>query len=288
LPDTPILHGLSSLAGRYDVIFSDVWGVVHNGLAPHAAAGEALMRFRREGGKVVMISNAPRPAWSVIAQLDQIGVMRSAYDAVVTSGDVTQRLAMAEPDRRCLHIGAEKDMPLFEGLDVARVPLADAAFVICSGLADDETEQAEDYRPLVERIAARKLRFICANPDLVVERGHKLIPCAGAIAAIYEEMGGEVIHAGKPHRPIYEATAAKAEELLGRKLDKSRTLAIGDAIRTDVVGAAGFGVDCVFLSAGIHAEELHGAEGGLDVGKLAAFLPAQIHKPMAVMRELRW
>jgi HAD superfamily hydrolase (TIGR01459 family) len=234
----------------------------------------------------VMISNAPRPAWSVIAQLDQIGVMRSAYDAVVTSGDVTQRLAAAEPDRRCLHIGADKDEPLFAGLEVERVPLSDAAFVICSGLADDETEQAEDYRPLVEKIAARKLRFICANPDLVVERGHKLIPCAGAIAAIYEEMGGEVIHAGKPHRPIYEATAAKAEELLGRKLDKARTLAIGDAIRTDVVGAAGFGVDCVFLSAGIHAEELHGADGGLDAGKLVPFLAAQQVRPTAVMRHL--
>jgi HAD superfamily hydrolase (TIGR01459 family) len=232
LPETPILPGLSAIAGRYDVIFSDVWGVVHNGLIPHAAAGEALTRFRAGGGKVVMISNAPRPAWSVIAQLDQIGVMRTAYDAVVTSGDVTQRLARSEADRRCLHIGADKDEPLFSGLEVERVPLSDAAFVICSGLADDETEQAEDYRPLVERIAARKLRFICANPDLVVERGHKLIPCAGAIAQIYEAMGGEVIHAGKPHRPIYEATAAKAEELLGRKLDMSRVLAIGDAIRT--------------------------------------------------------
>jgi HAD superfamily hydrolase (TIGR01459 family) len=283
-----ILTDLSVLAARYDVIFSDVWGVVHNGLAPHPAAGEALTVFRRGGGKVVMISNAPRPAWSVIAQLDQIGVMRSAYDSVVTSGDVTQGLALAEPDRRCLHIGAEKDLPLFQGLEVERVPLDKAAFVICSGLADDETEQAEDYRPLVEKIAERRLRFICANPDIVVERGNKLIPCAGAIAAIYEQMGGEVIHAGKPHRPIYEATAAKAEALLGRKLDKSRVLAIGDAIRTDVVGAAGFGVDCVFLSAGIHAEELHGADGRLDAGRLEAFMSAQRHRPMATMRHLTW
>jgi HAD superfamily hydrolase (TIGR01459 family) len=282
----PILTGLSALASRYDVVFSDVWGVVHNGLAPHPAAGEALTAFRRGGGKVVMISNAPRPAWSVIAQLDQIGVMRSAYDAVVTSGDVTQGLALAEPDRRCLHIGADKDEPLFRDLAVERVLLEQAAFVICSGLADDDTEQAEDYRPLVEKIAARKLRFICANPDLVVERGNKLIPCAGAIAAIYEQMGGEVIHAGKPHGPIYAATAAKAEALLGRKLDRSRVLAIGDAIRTDVVGAAGFGVDCVFLSAGIHAEELHGADGRLDARKLATFMATQPVKPMAVMRHL--
>jgi HAD superfamily hydrolase (TIGR01459 family) len=286
LPDTPILPGLAAIADRYDVIFSDVWGVVHNGLAPHVAAGEALTRFRQGGGKVVMISNAPRPAWSVIAQLDQIGVTRTAYDAVVTSGDVTQRLAMAEADRRCLHIGAEKDMPLFENLAVTRVALEEASFVICSGLADDETEQAEDYRPLVEKIAARQLKFICANPDLVVERGHKLIPCAGAIAAIYEEMGGPVVHAGKPHRPIYEATAAKAEALLGRPLDKRRVLAIGDAIRTDVAGASDFGIDCVFLSAGIHAEELHGADDELDPGRLSAFLDAQHSRPMAVMQHL--
>jgi HAD superfamily hydrolase (TIGR01459 family) len=284
----PILAGLSALGSRYDVIFSDVWGVVHDGLKPHAAAGEALTAFRRRGGKVVMISNAPRPAWSVIAQLDQIGVMRSAYDAVVTSGDVTLGLVRAEPDPRCFHIGEKRHDALFKDLAVERVPLEDAAFVICSGLAHDETETPEDYRPLLTRIRARGLRIICANPDLVVERGNRLIPCAGALAAIYEEMGGEVIHAGKPHRPIYEATAANAEALLGRKLDKARTLAIGDAIRTDVVGAAGFGVDCVFLSAGIHAGELHGADGGLDAGRLADFLQAQVRQPMATMQHLTW
>jgi HAD superfamily hydrolase (TIGR01459 family) len=284
----PVLAGLSALADCYDVIFSDVWGVVHNGLQPHPAAGEALTAFRRRGGVVVMISNAPRPAWSVIAQLDQIGVIKSAYDAVVTSGDVTRELALAQPDRRCLHIGAQKDEPLFHDLAVVRAPLEDAAFVICSGLADDETEAAEDYRPLLERIAQRGLPFICANPDLVVERGQTLIPCAGAIAAIYEEMGGEVIQAGKPHPPIYAATAAKAEAVLGRPLDKRRVLAIGDAIRTDVAGAAGFGVECLFLSAGIHAEELHGADGGLDAARLAGFLAVQAVRPVAVMRGLSW
>ncbi|MGL4243743.1 MAG: TIGR01459 family HAD-type hydrolase [Beijerinckiaceae bacterium] len=284
----PILSGLSELADSYDVIFSDVWGVVHNGLQPHLAAGEALTRFRAGGGLVVMISNAPRPAWSVVAQLDQIGVVRSAYDAVVTSGDVTHRLALAESVPRCLHIGAEKDEPLFRDLAVERVRLEDAAFVICSGLADDETETAEDYRPLLERVRARNLRFICANPDLVVERGHRLIPCAGALAAIYEAMGGEVIQAGKPYPPIYAATAAKAESLLGRALDKRRVLAVGDAIRTDVVGASGFGVDCLFLSAGIHAGELHGAEGALDPARLLRFMEAQAAQPMATMRHLAW
>jgi HAD superfamily hydrolase (TIGR01459 family) len=286
LSPIPILKRLADWQERYDVIFSDVWGVVHNGLAPHEPAGEALSRFRDAGGVVVMISNAPRPAWSVERQLDAIGVRRSAYDAVVTSGDVTQRLALAQPERRCLHIGAERDLPLFEGLAVERVPLEDAAFVICTGLVDDETETAEDYRPLLERIRARGLAMICANPDLVVERGHRLLPCAGAIAALYEELDGEVIQAGKPHRPIYEATYAKAAERLGHAPDKSRILAIGDAIRTDVVGAAAFGIDCLFLSYGIHAGELHGQDGLLSEAQLATFMETQAVRPKAAMRHL--
>ncbi len=281
-----VLASLAEWSDRYDVIFSDVWGVVHNGLAPHPEAGAALTRFRKRGGIVVMISNAPRPNWSVIEQLDQIGVMRSAYDAVVTSGDVTHGLARAEPDNRCLHIGADKDEPLFRNLAVRRVGVEDAAFVICSGLADDETETAEDYRGLVEAIHRRQLPMICANPDLVVERGHKLIPCAGAIAAIYEEMGGKVVHAGKPYEPIYAATLAKATELLGQQPDTSRILAIGDAIRTDVVGAVQFGIDSLFLSAGIHAGDLHDGDGRLSQDKLLPFLAKQTALPSAVMQKL--
>jgi HAD superfamily hydrolase (TIGR01459 family) len=284
----PIIAGLSELADTYDVIFSDVWGVVHNGLAPHPAAGDALARFRQKGGCVVMISNAPRPAWSVIEQLDRIGVSRTAYDAVVTSGDVTMTLAAAQADRNCFFIGAEKDEPLFRDLAVNRVALDKASFVICSGLADDETETAEDYRPLVTDIRARNLPMICANPDLVVERGNQLIPCAGAIAAIYEEMGGNVIQAGKPYPPIYVATRAKAVAMTGRDTPKSRILTIGDAIRTDVAGAAAFGADSLFLTAGIHAHETHDAHGNLDQLKLSGFLERQTHQPMAVMQKLAW
>jgi HAD superfamily hydrolase (TIGR01459 family) len=282
----PVLESLSDWAGRYDVIFSDVWGVVHDGLAPHPAAGEALTLFRQRGGVVVMISNAPRPHWSVIEQLDQIGVMRSAYDAVVTSGDVTHGLALRQKDDHCFHIGAAKDEPLFRDLPVRRVPLEDASFVICSGLADDENETAEDYRDTVTAIRRRGLPMICANPDLVVERGSKLIPCAGAVAAIYEAMGGAVIQAGKPYPPIYAATLKRATGLLGREPEKSRILAIGDAIRTDVAGAAAFGVDSLFLSAGIHAGELHTADGSLSEARLQPFLEAQAFRPQAVMRKL--
>jgi HAD superfamily hydrolase (TIGR01459 family) len=281
-----LLSSLSDWSGRYDVIFSDVWGVVHNGLSPHAAAGAALTAFRKQGGVVIMISNAPRPFWSVIEQLDQIGVVRTAYDGVVTSGDVTQELARAQPISRCYHIGSSRDEPLFRDLAVQRVPLADAGFIICSGLRDDEKETAKVYRPELAAAAGRDLIMICANPDLVVERGHRLIPCAGALAEIYAELGGKVIQAGKPHPPIYEATLAKASQVIGKVPAKSRILAIGDAIRTDVAGAHAFGIDSIFLSAGIHALELHDNAGALDREKIGPFLAAQAFRPTALLRHL--
>jgi HAD superfamily hydrolase (TIGR01459 family) len=284
----PVISSLAGLADRYRVIFSDVWGVVHNGLTPHSEAGEALTRFRAGGGTVIMISNAPRPHWSVKEQLDLIGVVPTAYDAIVTSGDVTHGLALAQPGRRCLHIGADRDEPLFRDLPVERVALEKASFVICSGLADDDNETAEDYRDLLVRIHDRGLPMICANPDLVVERGHQLIPCAGAIAALYEAMGGKVIQAGKPYRPIYEATLAKAAAVLGRIPPKAGILAIGDAIRTDVIGAVSFGIDSLFLTAGIHAGELHGTDGGIDRSRLDAFLAAQAATPTMTARALGW
>jgi HAD superfamily hydrolase (TIGR01459 family) len=284
----PIVSHLSSIAERYDVIFSDVWGVVHNGLTPHKAAGEALTQFRAKGGVVIMISNAPRPAWSVVEQLNTIGVVSSAYDAIVTSGDVTQGLARAQPDPHCFHIGAEKDEPLFRDLSVQRVALESASFVICSGFKDDETETVADYANLLKRLRQRNLPMICANPDLVVERGDKLILCAGALAEVYEEMGGLVTHAGKPHQPIYEATFAKAETILGCKPQKARILGIGDAIRTDVAGAKAFGIDSLFLTAGIHTGELHGENGKLSSGKLGVFLPKQAFQPTATSEYLVW
>jgi HAD superfamily hydrolase (TIGR01459 family) len=288
LTDFPIVTGLSSLSDRYDVIFSDVWGVVHNGLTPHRAAGEALTRFRQKGGIVVMISNAPRPSWSVLEQLNAIGVVSTAYDAIVTSGDVTLELARAETDPRCFHIGAQKDEALFRDLAVQRVGLEQAAFVICTGLRDDESETVADYRDLLAAIRKRNLPMLCANPDLVVERGEKLLLCAGALAAVYEEMGGKVTHAGKPHRPIYEATLGKAAGLLGKAPDKSRILGIGDAIRTDVAGARAFGIDSLFLSAGIHTSELHGSDGKLSHIRLGEFLPKQAFQPMATSEYLVW
>ena len=288
-PHAPaILAGFAPLSARYDAILCDVWGVLHNGLEAYRAAGEALIRFRAGGGRVVLVSNAPRPGAFVTAMLDRFGVPRDAYDGVVTSGDLTRRAVAARPGEVVDHVGPDRDLPIYDGLDAPLGTIEEAAYVVCSGLVDDERETAEDYRERLERMRARNLWMICANPDIVVERGHQLLPCAGAVAALYEEMGGEVHYPGKPHRPVYEAAVARAEELLGRPVARERVVAIGDAIRTDVAGAAGFGIDSLLLARGIHGAELGLPEGPLEAARLAAFLAKQPVRPTYAMDVLVW
>lgn len=253
------IGGLADIAGRYDVILCDVWGVLHNGIDPFPKAGEALAAARGQGATVVLITNSPRPRPGVEAQLGMIGVLETAYDSIVTSGDVTRRL-IAEGPRRVFLLGPDRDLPLIEGLDVERVGEAEAESIVCTGFFDDETETPEDYRDMLTGFQARGVPLICANPDLVVERGERLIPCAGAMAALYAELGGETRIAGKPHRPIYEAALAEAEALRGA-FERSRVLAIGDGMPTDVRGALSAGFDLLYISDGIHAAEyLHGGE----------------------------
>jgi HAD superfamily hydrolase (TIGR01459 family) len=286
--DTPrVIDRFSLLAADYDLVLSDVWGVVHNGIAAYREAGQALERFRQNGGTVVMVSNSPRPGVPVRKQLDHFGVIRSAYDDVVTSGDVTRGLLEARPGAQVFHIGPPRDLPIFEGLDMRFTALEDADCVVCSGLFDDDTETAEDYRERLSEMLRRKLLMICANPDVVVERGDRLVPCAGAIADLYAQMGGEVIYAGKPHRPIYDLALAKGAALRGGEIDLRRVLAIGDSVRTDFNGALSLGVDCLFVTAGIHAEELGGHDRP-DPTALAAMFAEAGALPKAVMRKLVW
>src|SRR5215831_9211700 len=205
----------ATLAGDYDVVLCDVWGVVHNGVAAAAEAGDALTRFRERGGTVVLITNAPRPGEKVARlTLDRLGVPRAAYDGIVSSGDVTRALIAARAGARVFHIGPERDLPLFEGLDAPLAALEHADYAVCTGLNDDTVETPHDYRDLIARMRARSLPMICANPDVVVERGDKLVYCAGAIADPYAAAGGEVIYAGKPYRPIYEQALALADAAL--------------------------------------------------------------------------
>ncbi|MFE1600693.1 TIGR01459 family HAD-type hydrolase [Methylobacterium sp. ID0610] len=290
--EIPVLGGIADLAPRFDVILCDVWGVLHDGVRAHGAAGEALTRFRALPGerprRVVLVSNAPRPGASVQAQLDGFGLPRSAYDAIVTSGDLTRALIAAKGTAPLYHLGPDRDLPIFEGLPAPRVAPEAAEHVVCTGLFDDEVETAEDYRPVLTPLKERGLPMICANPDLVVERGAQLIPCAGALASLYEALGGEVIYAGKPHRPVYEAAVQAAAAIDGLPpAPADRILAIGDAIRTDVAGAHGFGIASVLVARGIHAEEL-GCAAGAPLGEVAHWLEAQPVHPDAVVEVLRW
>lgn len=277
----------STLAPDYDVVLSDVWGVTHNGLAAFPEACEALSRFRAGGGIVILITNAPRPAHVIARQLERFRVPAAAYDGIVSSGDVTRRVLAERLDQRVFHLGPERDMPIFEGLDVRFAPVEEADYVICTGLADDESESPDDYRPLLDKMHARRLFMVCGNPDVVVERGNRLHYCAGAIADLYAALGGEVLYAGKPYPPIYDQALALAESVSRRKHRRHRVLAIGDSVRTDVKGAANLEIDCLFVTGGIHAEEL-GARDNPDPAALEKIFAAAGVRPRAVTRRLAW
>ena len=252
----PNIAGLSDLAGRYDAVLSDVWGVVHNGVAAFPSAVEALAEFRRAGGKAVFITNAPRPSGPIVELLDDLGVVREAYDAIVSSGDATRTMIAKYSGRAIHHVGpATEDDALYEGLNVRRTGPEEAEVVVVTDLDTDE-DTPEMYRERARLWLARKLPMICANPDRVVEHGDKIIYCGGALGDLYAAMGGMVLMAGKPYQPIYEEAFRLAEVAAGRKLDKSRVLAIGDSVRTDATGAAQFGLDLLFITGSIHAAEL--------------------------------
>jgi HAD superfamily hydrolase (TIGR01459 family) len=277
----------SSIAPRYDAVLCDVWGVVHNGVAAHADAVDALARFRAGGGTVILISNAPRPREWVVRSLDRLAVPRASYDGLVTSGDVTRAFLAGHPGQTVLLIGPERDHSIFDGLGVAFGAVEVADYAVCTGLYDDEKETPEDYAGLLARMRARALFMVCANPDLVVERGNRLVHCAGAIADRYAALGGEVLYAGKPHPPIYQEAFGQIAAARGAQVPLARVLAIGDSVRTDLAGAATAGIDCLFVTAGIHAEELGGRHAP-DPGALAQIFAEAGVAPAAVTRRLVW
>ncbi|MEX0752427.1 MAG: TIGR01459 family HAD-type hydrolase [Xanthobacteraceae bacterium] len=283
----PFLERFAGLAPGYDLLLCDVWGVIHNGVAAFPDACETLRRVRAKDGTVLLISNSPRPNDVVLPQLDGLGVPRDSYDGLVTSGDVTRALIAARPGESAFHLGPERDLPIFAGLDVRLVDAETAGYVVCSGLFDDTRETPEDYREILQRLKARGLFMLCANPDMVVERGEALIYCAGALADLYESLGGKVLYAGKPYRPIYERALAQAEAVRGGKVPLGRVLAIGDSVRTDLKGAASLGVDFLFLTSGIHAGEV-GAGKNPDPAALAVFFEQAGLTPKAVMHRLAW
>lgn len=280
----PIIDSIAATAAGTDAWLVDLWGVIHNGVAPFATAAEACATFRSRGGTVLFLSNAPRPWTSVVEALDRLGVARQAWDAIVTSGDAARGLLAAWSGLPVFHLGPERDIPLLDGLDLARVAPEAAQGIVCTGLFDDTTEAPDDYAELLHDLLARGLPMICANPDLKVERGGKIIYCAGAVAEAYERIGGGVVYAGKPHLPIYEAAFARIAELRGAPASRHRVLAIGDGIKTDILGAAKAGVRSIYVASAIHL----GEGRDLDAAALDELFPAADGRPIAAMTALRW
>jgi HAD superfamily hydrolase (TIGR01459 family) len=289
--EIPIITSIKEIGSGYRAWLVDIWGVMHNGHRAFAPAVEATTSFRQQGGIVVFLSNSPRPSPGVQEQLSRLGVPPSCYDATVTSGDLTRHELPKHKHPRVFHLGPERDLPIFAGLDVRLVPREEAELIVCSGLFDDETETPEEYVALLKELAARKLLMICANPDHLVERGNQLVYCAGALAAAYEKQGGSVVYAGKPHAPIYELALETITNIAGRPVAKDEVLAIGDGAHTDIAGATEFGIDAVFVASGVHAPANSGGEAGseaLDRAHLAELFAAAKRRPLAAMRALDW
>jgi len=275
---TDLIPSLASVADRYDAVFCDLWGCLHNGQTPFPAAVAALQDFRARGKTVLLLTNSPRPKSSVVAQLARIGVPADAWDEIVSSGDATQyALLSGIIGTRIHHIGAAKDETFFTDLPtdapdpgITRVPLGDAEGVVCTGLKDDLTETPDDYRATLLMMKAKGLTMLCANPDLIVDLGDRRLYCAGALAKAYEDMGGTALYYGKPHPPVYDLARRRLAALTGR--DDANILAIGDGIHTDIQGGIGEGIDTLFVTAGIAAHEFGPDPANPDPQRLKAWL----------------
>lgn len=306
------MRGLAELAEAYDVILCDVWGVLHNGSRSFRKALDALARFRGKGGRVILITNSPKPSRRVQAQLERLGASTKAYDAIVSSGDVTVSLLLERQESPLFHLGPAEEQALFEevlaltGKPPRLVGLGEADFALCTGLADPFKEKLSDYDARLARMRARDLDLICANPDILVEDGGSIFYCAGAIAERYAAAGGRVIHAGKPFAPIYARALELANQLTGRPIDRSRVLVIGDAMRTDIKGACDQGLASLLVTSGIHRKELVGVpeesekgegadiekglekESRLDVAALRRLTETAGYRPNMAIAELIW
>ena len=285
----PIIAAAGPLLARYDVVFCDVWGVMHNGRRAFAEAGAALARFRAQGGTVILVSNAPIPASGVERVLERTGVRRDAWDAIVSSGDIALSHIAEKGYRRMHWVGpSDRDYALYVRLNQPSAALAEADAIVCTGLRDDRNETVANYRALIEEGVARALPFVCANPDLIVDVGALQLPCAGSIAAEYERHGGHVFWAGKPHPAAYRTALALAAQLRGAAPALARILAIGDALRTDLAAARGLGVDGLFIAAGIHKSELVTGDT-IDGTRLARLFGAPDTPPaIAATMQLVW
>ncbi|MBA3067073.1 MAG: TIGR01459 family HAD-type hydrolase [Hyphomonas sp.] len=260
--------GLSGLADRYDTILCDVWGVIHNGRAAFPEACDALVKFRAQGGQVSLITNAPVPEAQVVRYFEPLGVPKAAFDVCVSSGDATRAELAARLDMTVWRMGGdegwEHDRFLYDGLGLTLIDNDTADLLLCIGLRDQANDQPEDYRAELARAVAKGLPMLCANPDKQVRVGGKLYWCAGALADIYEDLGGQVIYPGKPYAPIYQLAIAR---LTGLNAPPQRILCIGDSPATDVRGARLQGFDSLYVGTGL---KQHGTDFEAEVTDLLA------------------
>lgn len=287
-PPPRIITKAGDLLARYDVLYCDVWGVVHDGHNAFPEANEALKRFRDNGGTVILVSNAPVPAFRVERMLDMRAVDRSAWDAIVSSGAIALQHVADERWERVYYIGPRaRDAAFFQSSKAKEAALEDAEAVVCTGLEDDVNETAEDYRPVLEKARERDLPFVCANPDLVVDVGGQHYVCAGALADLYEHMGGAVFWCGKPHASAYDTAKAEARRIRDAEIAPDRVLAIGDALRTDLRGAANAGHDALFVASGIHRRDVI-ENGQIHPERLATLFGPGTPPALAAIDKLRW
>ena len=290
---TKIIECFDDVASRYDAALVDLWGCLHNGYEPFAAAVKALRAYRARGGKVLLLTNSPRPRPSVIRQLDKIGVPHDVYDDIAASGDASQfSLAAGDVGTRVYHLGPERDRGFFQNLphvspkgrDIKIVPLQDATGIVCTGLFDDSTETPEDYRETFLYAKTKGLKLLCTNPDVMVDKGDHRIYCAGALAQAYADMGGTSLYFGKPHPPIYDLARSRLMAL--GDVPDDRIIAIGDGINTDIRGAIAEDLDSLFITGGLAAAET-GTETQPDPAKLTQFLNAAQMSPTYAIGYLR-
>ena len=284
-----VITAAGPLLSKYTAIFCDVWGVAHDGHSAYATANDALKRFRDQGGVVVMVSNAPVPNTRVAEMLDRVGFWRDAWDAIVSSGDIALCHVSDKDYRRPYLIGPyDRDATFFDALPQPGVQqLKDADVIVCTGLNDDVREKPEDYRALLEAGLELELPFVCANPDLVVDVGGVFYYCAGAIAEIYEDLGGDVCWAGKPHRSAFETARWEAERVHRAPIAREKIIAIGDGLRTDIKAAQGMGINAIFITSGIHRNETM-VDGEIDSGLMESLFSKDSPPAVAAMSQLKW
>ena len=292
---TRIIPALADISTEYDLALVDLWGCVHNGKEIYKAAEAALIAFRHKGGRVILVTNAPRPQAAIRERLDVMGLSHDAYDAIATSGDAAQdAMIRGVVGHRIWHLGPEKDDTFFTDLpewaedhpQVERVPFDEAEGIVCTGLFDEMAETPDDYRGKFLSAKARGLKLLCANPDIVVDYGETRIFCAGALAQLYDQMGGESLYFGKPHPPIYDLARRLAVEG-GFSFADERTIAIGDGFFTDIQGGIGEGIDTLFITGGLAAAEFGPDVENPEPDKLTAWLETQELRPDFVIGRLR-